>query len=74
MRGKLASISVDEAPGSPLLIIQGKRDQTVNPARAEELFRLTVVVEPELLHWIDGLVTLLLLDLSRRKCSAYVCV
>ena len=38
---------------SPLLIIQSKRDQTVNPACAEELFRLTTAAEPKSLHWLE---------------------
>jgi carboxylesterase len=38
---------------SPLLIIQSKRDQTVNPACAEELFRLATAAEPKSLHWLE---------------------
>lgn len=38
---------------SPLLIIQSKRDQTVNPACAEELYRLAVHASPKELHWLE---------------------
>ena len=38
---------------SPLLIIQSKRDRTVNPACAEELFRLATAAEPKFLHWLE---------------------
>jgi carboxylesterase len=38
---------------SPLLIIQSKRDQTVNPACAEELLRLATAAEPKSLHWLE---------------------
>lgn len=38
---------------SPLLIIQSKRDQTVNPACAEELFRLATSAKPKSLHWLE---------------------
>src|SRR5690242_18308848 len=38
---------------SPLLIIQSKRDQTVMPACAEELFRLTTSATPKSLHWLE---------------------
>lgn len=37
----------------PLLIIQSKRDQTVNPACAEELYRLATHASPRELHWLD---------------------
>ncbi len=38
---------------SPLLIIQSKRDQTVMPACAEELFRLTTAATPKSLYWLE---------------------
>jgi carboxylesterase len=38
---------------SPLLIIQSKNDQTVNPACAEELYRLTTAAVPRSLHWLE---------------------
>ncbi len=38
---------------SPLLIIQSKKDQTVNPACAEELYRLATKAHPKLLHWLE---------------------
>ncbi|MBV9231563.1 MAG: alpha/beta fold hydrolase, partial [Chloroflexi bacterium] len=38
---------------SPLLIIQSKRDQTVNPACAEELFHLATAAKPKSLHWLE---------------------
>lgn len=38
---------------SPLLIIQSKRDQTVNPACAGELFHLATAAEPKSLHWLE---------------------
>lgn len=37
----------------PLLIIQSKRDQTVNPACAEELYRLATHASPKELHWFE---------------------
>lgn len=36
----------------PLLIIQSKRDQTVKPQCAEELYRLTISVPSRSLHWL----------------------
>ena len=38
---------------SPLLIIQSKRDQIVNPACAEELYHLATAAEPKSLHWLE---------------------
>ena len=38
---------------SPLLIIQSKRDQTVSPMCAEEIYRLAVVAHPKSLHWLE---------------------
>jgi carboxylesterase len=38
---------------SPLLIIQSKRDKTVDPACAEELYRLATAAEPRSLHWLE---------------------
>jgi carboxylesterase len=38
---------------SPLMIIHSKRDQTVNPACADELFRLATAAEPKSLHWLE---------------------
>ena len=38
---------------SPLLIIQSRLDQTVNPACADELFRLATAAEPKSLHWLE---------------------
>lgn len=36
-----------------LLIIHSKRDQTVPPASAEEVYRLAVHAKPKLLHWLE---------------------
>lgn len=36
----------------PLLIIHSKRDQTVNPLCADELYRLTTAAHPKSLHWL----------------------
>ena len=38
---------------SPLLIIQSKHDQSVNPACAEELYQRTVHASPKELHWLE---------------------
>jgi carboxylesterase len=38
---------------SPVLIIQSKSDQTVNPACAEELYRLATNSESRALHWLE---------------------
>ena len=37
----------------PLLIIQSKRDQTVQPHNAEELYRLTTAAPEKSLHWLE---------------------
>ena len=37
----------------PLLIIQSKRDQTVQPKDAEELYQLTTSAPSKSLHWIE---------------------
>jgi carboxylesterase len=37
----------------PLLIIHSRRDQTVNPACAEELFHLATAASPKSLHWLE---------------------
>jgi carboxylesterase len=37
----------------PLLVIQSKRDQTVQPHNAEELYRLTTAVPEKSLHWLE---------------------
>lgn len=38
---------------TPLLIIHSKRDQTVPPDRAEELYRLAAHAHPKSLHWLE---------------------
>lgn len=38
---------------SPLLIIHSKRDQTVPPECAEELYRLAVKAKPKIIHWLE---------------------
>lgn len=46
-RHKLGSVR------SPLLIIHSKRDQTVNPSCADELYRLTTTASPKTLYWLQ---------------------
>lgn len=46
-RGNLSKLRV------PLLIIQSKRDQTVQPHNAEELYRLTTSASKKFLHWLE---------------------
>lgn len=38
---------------SPLIIIHSKRDQTVSPRCAEEVYRLTVKATPKSIHWLE---------------------
>jgi esterase/lipase len=38
---------------SPLLIIHGKKDQTVSPVCTEELYQLASSVSPKSLHWLE---------------------
>ena len=45
----------------PLLVIQSKRDRTVNPACANELMQLAVKARPKTLRWLkesDHVITL----------------
>jgi len=47
MRRQLGTLRI------PLLIIQSKRDQTVKPECAEELYRLTTSAPTKSLHWLE---------------------
>lgn len=38
---------------SPLCIVQSKRDQTVNPKCADELYRLATSTPSKSLHWLE---------------------
>lgn len=45
--------SVLRKMSAPLLIIHSKRDQTVSPSCAEELYRLATKAKPKSLHWLE---------------------
>lgn len=57
---------------TPLLIIQSRKDQTVNPRSADELYQRTHAASPKFLHWLQKSDHLIIAGPEREEVFAHI--